>query len=402
METDLIKHARAYANEVFNHRAFEKRSFHNIGHTQDVVRAAEEIGLQSELNEDEIESAIVAAWLHDIGYADGAQDHERKAADKAKELLSQWGASHKKILEVTDAIMATKVPQQPRSLISKVLCDADLYHLSSEACQEKSEKLREEWQTIGDKTLTDQEWLETNLKFMEGHHYQTPYGQTVLQQRKKKNIKKLRKMMKPEFDEKEYYAMEEEIVKLRSKLEKEKTLKPDRGIETMFRTTSQNHLMLSQMADNKSNILITINSIILSVVVSVLVRKLEENPNLVVPTIMLIVVCLSTTVFAILATRPNLSSGRFTRDDIKGKRTNLLFFGNFHGMSVEDYEWSVKEMMKDADYLYGSLIKDIYYLGKVLGRKYKFLRIAYNIFMYGFVISIISFIIAFMMTPKTI
>lgn len=402
METDLITHARTYANEVFKHRAFEKRSFHNIGHTQDVVRAAEEIGTQSELSEDEIESAVVAAWLHDIGYADGAQDHERKAADKAKELLSQWGASHKKIMEVTEAIMATKVPQQPRSLISKVLCDADLYHLSSDACQEKSEKLREEWHNIGDKTLTDEEWLETNLKFMEGHHYHTPYGQTVLQQRKKKNIKKIRKMLKPEFDEKEYHALEEEIVKLRTKLEKEKTLKPDRGIETMFRTTSQNHLMLSQMADNKSNILITINSIILSIVVSVLVRKLEENPNLVIPTIMLVIVCLSTTVFAILATRPNLSSGRFTRDDIKGKRTNLLFFGNFHRMSVEDYEWSVKEMMKDADYLYGSLIKDIYYLGKVLGRKYRFLRLAYNIFMFGFVISIISFIIAFMMTPKAI
>jgi hypothetical protein len=283
-----------------------------------------------------------------------------------------------------------------------VLCDADLYHLSSEACQEKSEKLREEWHNIGDKVLTDEEWLETNLKFMEGHHYHTPYGQTVLQQRKKKNIKKIRKMVRPEFDKKDFHALEEEVVKLRTKLEKEKTLKPDRGIETMFRTTSQNHLMLSQMADNKSNILITINSIILSVVVSVLVRKLEENPNLVIPTIMLIVVCLSTTVFAILATRPNLSSGRFTRDDIKGKRTNLLFFGNFHGMSVEDYEWSVKEMMKDADYLYGSLIKDIYYLGKVLGRKYKFLRLAYNVFMFGFVISIISFIIAFMMTPKAI
>jgi hypothetical protein len=61
-------------------------------------------------------------------------------------------------------------------------------------------------------------------------------------------------------------------------------------------------------------------------------------------------------------------------------------------MNVEDYEWSMKQMMKDADYLYGSLIKDIYYLGKVLGRKYKLLRIAYTIFMYGFVASILSFI----------
>lgn len=400
MDSELIKRARAFSEEAFKDRAFENRCFHNINHTRDVVRAAEEIGAQSELNDSELESVIIAAWLHDIGYAEGAQNHEQKAADKAKELLHEWGAPHKKIMEVTEAIMSTKVPQQPRSLISKVLCDADLHHLATGSCEEKGELLREEWKKVGDKNLTDIEWFTTNLAFMENHRYHTPYGQTILQQGKKKNIKRIRKLLKPEVSEKKFHKLEDEVVKLRSKLEKEKLLKPDRGIETMFRTTSQNHLMLSQMADNKANILITINSIILSVVVSVLVRKLEENANLIGPTILLISVCLSTTVFAILATRPNLSTGRFTREDIKGKRTNLLFFGNFHAMNVEDYEWSMKEMMKDADYLYGSLIKDIYYLGKVLGKKYKFLRIAYNIFMFGFVVSILSFIVAFMMTPK--
>ncbi len=402
MDSELIKRSRTFAEEIFKDRAFEKRSFHNLGHTLDVVKAAEEIGRSSQLTDDELESVIVAAWLHDIGYAEGAQDHERKAAEKARELLSEWGMPQKRIMEVTEAIMATKVPQQPRSLVSKVLCDADLHHLSTEACQTKAELLRAEWAAIGDKVLTDADWIKANLEFMENHQYHTPYGQTVLQQAKKKNIKRIRKLLKREGDGKKSEKLEEEVIKLRSKLEKAKILKPDRGIETMFRTTSQNHLMLSQMADTKANILITINSIILSVVVSVLVRKLEENLNLLIPTIMLIVVCLATTVFAILATRPNLSAGRFTRDEIKRKQTNLLFFGNFHGMSIEDYEWSMKEMMKDADYLYGSLIKDIYYLGKVLGRKYKFLRIAYNIFMFGFVVSIISFIVAFMMTPRAV
>ncbi len=397
METDLIKKARALAEQTFSNKSFESRPFHNLNHTSDVVRAAEEIGKQSELNDDELESVIVAAWLHDIGYEDGAKDHELKAEEKARKLLNESGANHRKIMDVTDAIHSTRMPQQPRTLISKVLCDADMYHLASESCQEYAAKLRKEWELTGDKIVPDSDWLKTNLEFMENHIYHTPYGRSVLQQGKKKNIKLIRKLLDPDRKEKKSRKLEEEIVKLRSKLEKEKTLKPDRGIETMFRTTSQNHLMLSQMADNKANILITINSIILSVVVSVLVRKLEENPNLVVPTILLISVCLTTTVFAILSTRPNLTAGRFTRDDIKGKRTNLLFFGNFYAMDVEDYEWSMKEMMKDADYLYGSLIKDIYYLGTVLAKKYKFLRIAYNIFMFGYVISIISFIIAFKM-----
>src|SRR5215213_1717473 len=105
MESELIRRAGAFAREVFKDRAFEKRSFHNISHTLDVVKAAREIATQSELGDDEIESVMIAAWLHDIGYAEGAKDHERKAADKAKALLNEWGAPHKKIMDITEAIL---------------------------------------------------------------------------------------------------------------------------------------------------------------------------------------------------------------------------------------------------------------------------------------------------------
>ena len=73
----------------------------------------------------------------------------------------------------------------------------------------------------------------------------------------------------------------------------EKSLKTGRGVETMFRLTSKNHLDLSNMADNKANIMISINSIILSVIVSVLIRKLEEYPHLIVPTLIMTAVYLT-------------------------------------------------------------------------------------------------------------
>lgn len=60
-------------------------------------------------------------------------------------------------------------------------------------------------------------------------------------------------------------------------------------------------------------------------------------------------------------------------------------------MELSSYDWGMREMMKDADYLYGSLINDIYFNGKVLAHKYKLLRISYSIFMFGFVASIIGF-----------
>ena len=195
-------------------------------------------------------------------------------------------------------------------------------------------------------------------------------------------------------------TLEDKVAKLSKKVKKAKKAKeakdqrPTRGIETMFRTTSKNHMELSAIADNKANIMISINSIILSVMVSVLIRKLEEYPHMTIPAVLLTIVCLTTIVFAVLATRPNVSKGRFEPEDITNKKANLLFFGNFHRMKLEDYQWGMQEMLKDADYLYGSMIKDIYFLGAVLGKKYRLLRMSYTIFMFGFVLSILGFIIA--------
>jgi hypothetical protein len=115
----------------------------------------------------------------------------------------------------------------------------------------------------------------------------------------------------------------------------------------------------------------------------------------------LVTVCVAAIVFSILATRPNVNHGKFTEDDIRNKRTNLLFFGNFFRMSLQDYDWAMQEMLGDRDYLYSSIVKDNYFLGVVLAKKYNYLRIAYNIFMYGLILAIIAFVIAFLMPAET-
>jgi hypothetical protein len=175
------------------------------------------------------------------------------------------------------------------------------------------------------------------------------------------------------------------------KKEKDKDSQTERGISTVFRIMANNHASLSQMADSKANIMISVNSIILSVVISVLIRHLAETPNLIIPTISLVLVCVATIVFAVKATRPNISEGTFTKEDITNKKTNLLFFGNFHNMTLSDYDWGMKEMLNSRDYLYGSMIKDIYFLGVVLAKKYRLLRISYNIFMYGLIVTMLLY-----------
>ena len=104
-------------------------------------------------------------------------------------------------------------------------------------------------------------------------------------------------------------------------------------------------------------------------------------------------------IFAILSTKPKVTKGKFTREDIEAKNINLLFFGNFYKMPYEEFEWAVNELLKDKEYLYNSMTKDLYYLGLVLARKYRLLRITYTIFMVGIVTSVIAFILAFKSYP---
>ncbi len=147
--------------------------------------------------------------------------------------------------------------------------------------------------------------------------------------------------------------------------------------------------------------MITINSINLSLIISILFRKFEEYPNLVIPTAILTVVCLLTMVFAVLATRPVIIKNKVSRDDILSKQTNMLFFGNFYKMPLEEYEWGMRQVMKDRDMLYNNMIRDIYYVGQVLGRKYHLLRICYSVFMYGIVLSILSYAFALLFFPAS-
>lgn len=105
----------------------------------------------------------------------------------------------------------------------------------------------------------------------------------------------------------------------------------------------------------------------------------------------------TTIIFAILSTRPKVTKGVFSRQDIENQKVNLLFFGNFYKMPLEEYQWAMNEMMKDKDYLYNSMIKDLYYLGVVLEKKYRLLRLTYNFFMIGIIVSVIAFVIAFKM-----
>src|SRR5688572_13597072 len=114
METKLIANARSYAEEVLKNLP-ETFTYHNLTHTSAVAKAAEVIGRASHLSDDDLESVLIAAWLHDTGYKKDSDNHEEVAKETASKLLTEWGAPSKKIEQVKGLIQATSMPQNPKN-----------------------------------------------------------------------------------------------------------------------------------------------------------------------------------------------------------------------------------------------------------------------------------------------
>ncbi|WP_113662245.1 Pycsar system effector family protein [Pedobacter nanyangensis] len=393
----LQQEVETYVVNYFNEHHNSQLVYHNLAHTKRVVQAAVQIANHYQLADDDFFIVYVSAWFHDTGYFIETLKHEEKGAEHAVAYLTGHQVDEKIIAAVKSAILSTRLPQSPSDLNERILCDSDLFHLGSEDFSERSKLLRKEVELLCNKEIGKKSWRLKDIEFLESHQYHTDYARLLLEAQKSKNLAKLKK----KFNEDILALANKEADQLKhNKKEKadkpakeDKEALPSKGVETMFRITSANNQRLSDMADNKAQLLITVNSIILSLIVSLLLRRLEDNTYLVVPTFILLMVSLSCIIFSILATRPSIPKGIFTQEDVDRKRVNLVFFGNFYKMPLERYHQSMEKVMADRDFLYGTLIKDVYSQGVVLGRKYKLIRIAYNIFMFGLITSVLAYII---------
>ncbi len=386
--SEILSKTEQFATDLLSNKLDEKYLYHNLRHTQRVVKSTKELLDNHTLEGADKEALELAAWLHDTGYTKGFEDHEESSCTIAKEFLSEQGVGANIIEKVRSIIMATKRHYEPKNLSEHIIRDADASHFAQKSYLETSEFLRDELSLLDIAEYSNKDWCNANIDmFKKEHRFYTDYAKENWQEAKDKNLKRLLREKKTE----------KKIAKKEAIKAKYKSDSPDRGIQTLFRVTLKNHLTLSDIADTKANILLSVNAIIISLVLSNLITKLDNPSNtyLIYPTVIFTLFSVISMIMAVLATRPNVTSGEFTKEDVKNKKVNLLFFGNFHKMKLEEYQWAIQELVKDKEYIYSSLTKDLYFLGLVLHRKYQLLRWTYTVFMIGIVISVIAFAVAF-------
>jgi adenylate cyclase len=168
--------------------------YHNVKHTVDVVTEVELIGWAEGVSDEEILLLKTAALFHDLGHVVSYDDHEFHGTIFVREMLPQFGYTDDQINRICDIIMATKLPPDPKNLLQKIICDADLDYLGRSDMIPVSNTLFKELQEQ-EKISCLNEWNKLQLKFISGHQYFTSTARKLREVNKQKQIERIRQLI---------------------------------------------------------------------------------------------------------------------------------------------------------------------------------------------------------------
>ena len=391
--SDLIDLSAAEVKRRFVGADCTALHYHNLEHTEQVVKATELIGAVLELTDEEREDLRIAAWWHDCGMlTQPGSGHEAVSAEMARAFLEGLDVPTHRIERVTRLIKATQVTHAPRDLLEEAIRDADLSNLGRPEYLDRLGSLRREWQSRADaeRDLSDDvQWYEENIAFVSGHQYLTPAANKLYGEQKHHNLEQLEKKLK---------KVNKKLRKKRKKAKKSKdktAIQSEKSAQMMLKTTLRNNIDLTSIADGKANIMLSISSVIISLGMPLLAAYIPQFTYLVIPAGVLLLTCVLTIVYATLATRPVQTDGTTKIEDLSSGKTNLFFFGNYYNMKIADYKEAMSQVLADQAILDSSVMNDMYWLGVALGHKFNRLRICYGIFLTGMILSSLAFVLAF-------
>ena len=409
-ENSSLEAVEIFATKIIS-RDFSKRLvYHNIKFVKRIVKAVEKIGASEQLSLSEIDNLKIAAWFSHLGFSSNEKIIKHKdpknlfstcyscSLSQAKAYLSESPIEQKDADQIIKILEGALSFEPSDFKLSRILDDAINRDWGGKNGRKNIEKLYEELLLLDTLSISRSGWLEKATEYLNSHKYYSNYAIENYKPVKDRLIMKLEKEKKS-FSKTENLAIKQELgisdEELKSLKKNLKSVKgrDERGIQTMFRSTSKNHYTLNQMVDRKANIMISINSIILSLVLS---RFIGTDSTMCIhnsPILILLVSAAVSIIFAVLSITPDKTHGSFSEEEVRNKKGNLLFFGNYHKMAFRDYEWGILQMINDSNYLYSSLIKDQYFLGQTISRKHRLIRVSLAAFLIGFIIAVVSFLV---------
>jgi hypothetical protein len=372
----------------------------DIGHQYRLERYIKKLATEENLTPEEYDFLIAAKWIEGVIQAENpikVIDFDKSsqfARQRTESLCTELGIDSELTSRLTTFVSNIRPDRTPDNKLDQIFNDATWIDFASPKGRDYLKRYYQQLLLQG-YNLERTGWYDTIIGYLGTGEFYTSYAKTNYQKKMEKLVKNLNKEKK-ELEQRQDLALkqqldisEKEMKKLKKALTGAKK-RDDRAIQTLFRVTLRNHYTLNQMVDRKANIMITVNAIILSLLLGGVIKsEVEQDIVRAIPLILLTLACVVSIFYSVLSIRPNKTQGDFTEEEIRNRQGNLLFFGNFHNMHVRDFEWAFMQMLNDSDYLYGSMIRDYYFLGVTLNKKYKNLRKSLNVFLYGFIVVVV-------------
>ena len=187
--------AKEYALKRLESELPSNLYYHGLHHTKDECSAAEYLAKLENIQGEELTLLRTAAWYHDVGFIRQYQKNEPIAAEIACETLPKFGYTPQQIEVVRTCILATEIPQNPQTLLEKILCNADLDYLGRDDFYMIAQSLRREWIENGIFTNSLKVWYELQLKFLNMHQYHTQSAVALRNQAKQLHIAELKELL---------------------------------------------------------------------------------------------------------------------------------------------------------------------------------------------------------------
>ncbi|MCB0374229.1 MAG: HD domain-containing protein, partial [Muricauda sp.] len=158
--SEIVEKTKHYVSKLLTEELDPRFLYHNLRHTERVVKSTKELLNFYSLSEQENEQLLLAAWLHDIGYVKGTENHEDSSAEMASQFLKEHGYEQKGIEQVHNLILATKMSHEPSNLMEEIIRDADISHFAQKSYWETADFLRDELKELGIANYSAKEWRE--------------------------------------------------------------------------------------------------------------------------------------------------------------------------------------------------------------------------------------------------
>ena len=182
---------KEFVFEQITNRLHPQYTYHAVSHISMVLRDATFLCHKLHVESNDIRLVQTAACLHDFGFVYNHTDHEERSCEESRGLLPNYGYTDEEIERICEMIMATKIPQSPKTLLDKILCDADLFYLGSNYYFEIAHLFKMELQSIG-VLHSEEQWQDIQISFLENHKFHLPITVDLLRAKKLENLSLLK------------------------------------------------------------------------------------------------------------------------------------------------------------------------------------------------------------------